>query len=867
MTAPERYKRVKQIFQSALEVEPQGRASFIDGACAGDQGLRAEVESLLSHHDEAGSFIELSAFEVAARAIERQEDELAPGRMIGPYRIVSEIARGGMGTVYLATRADDQYKKQVAIKLIKRGMDTEFIVRRFLSERQILANLDHENIARLLDGGTTTDGLPYFVMEYIEGRPIDRYANERKLSTVERLKLFRQVCSTISYAHQNLVIHRDIKPSNVLITESGAVKLLDFGIAKLLGPDPAAQTIEATDVAVRMMTPEYASPEQVRGEPMTTASDVYSLGVVLYELLTGHRPYLIKNRLPHEIVQIVCHIEPERPSASVSRPASGGAPSAIETARLRRRLSGDLDNIVMMALRKEPGRRYSSVEQLADDIRRHVEGLPVIARKDTFSYRAGKFISRNRAAVAVAAIIVLTLVGGIVATAWQASVARGQRAKAERRFNDVRKLASSVLFNYHDQIKNLSGATPVREMLVKDGLAYLDSLAAEADDNPSLQFELAAAYMRVGDIQGGEQTLNLGDTAGALESYKKAVAIMESLVTRGHKKLPIIIKEDADTRWDLATAHYRVGVVLESKGDTAGALDHQRKTHELFQMLLGEDPESNEGRKELAISYGRLASLQDAAGDNDAAKENFALGIELFESLMAQDPENLELRREASLINNNFGRALARNSDPAGAIIYYQKALAIEEATAAKRGVDAQSQSDLAYMYNNIGNAMARLGDFKNGLEYLRKGLAAREAVVASDPKSANARHRLAVSTYQLGGAMVRSGDLAAGIENHRKAVTILEALHQVDPANAAVQGDLAYVYSLVANTLVRMAESEKTRAADKPAHWRDARGWYQKSLIHWTYLRDRGALVKQDEKEPERIAGEIAKCDNALSR
>lgn len=441
----DRAQQVAELVGSALDRQPQEWTAFLDGACVGDPSLRAEVESLLRLHEQVHDFIEAPLLPFA---IELLEDESEPleGNRVGPYKIIRRIGRGGMGDVYLASRADDQYKKEVAIKLVKRGFDTDDIRRRFRHERQILATLDHPNIARLIDGGTTETGLPYFVMEYVDGIPLNRYCDERKLNITERLKLFRIVCSAVHYAHQHLVIHRDIKPGNILVTEEGAPKLLDFGIAKLLDPD-LSQTAGHTVTELKVMTPEYASPEQVRGEQVTTATDTYSLGVMLYELLTGHRPYRIKSRRPDEVARVICEQEPERPSTAIGRveeeTKSNGAsaeaitPESVSTGRneqpekLRRLLRGDLDNIVLMSMRKEPERRYASVEQFSEDLRRHLEGLPVVAHKDTLSYRTAKFVRRHKAGAAAAALVVLTLIIGIAATAWQARTARRERDKEQ----------------------------------------------------------------------------------------------------------------------------------------------------------------------------------------------------------------------------------------------------------------------------------------------------------------------------------------------------------------------------------------------------------------------------------------------------
>jgi serine/threonine protein kinase/Tol biopolymer transport system component/tetratricopeptide (TPR) repeat protein len=392
---PEYWKKVEDIFEMALQRPPEERQAFVEAEAKGDEALRNQVQTLLVSLERAGGFMEASAFGVGLSDTMVEETPSVIGRRLGSYRIVKEIGRGGMGSVYLATRADDEFQKQVAIKLIKRGMDTDFIVKRFRNERQILAVLDHPNIARLLDGGSTEDGLPYFVMEYVEGEPLYSYCEIKRLAIVERLKLFRKICSAVQYAHNNLIIHRDLKPSNVLVNEEGTPKLLDFGIAKLLNPDLAYHPLDPTTAAMRLMTPEYASPEQVRGEKLTAASDVYALGVILYELLTDHRPYRLKNHSAQELARVICDEEPQLPSVVVSMievfPGVEGeepieiTPTTVSKARrttpeqLKRELAGSLDNIVQKALHKDVAHRYASVEEFSEDIRRFLEGLPVSA--------------------------------------------------------------------------------------------------------------------------------------------------------------------------------------------------------------------------------------------------------------------------------------------------------------------------------------------------------------------------------------------------------------------------------------------------------------------------------------------------------
>ena len=396
----EQWPKVESILETAMACDPAGRAAFLDAACGSDTELRREVESLLAFHAD-DSFAMSSGFGDAFRILESRERTLIRGLKIGSYRVLREIGRGGMGTVYVAARADDAFQKLVAIKIIRRGMDLEEVIQRFRAERQILATLDHPHIARLLDGGATDDGWPYFVMEYIEGEPIDSYCETRKLTIPERLRLFQGVCSAISYAHQNLIVHRDIKPANLLVTKEGTPRLLDFGIAKLLAADT---TSEKTQTGVRPLTPEYASPEQVRGEPITTASDIYSLGVLLYWLLTGHRPYRSSMSNPAEIERAICEEEP---------PQSG--------------LPRDLNAVVLMALHKDSRRRYASVDQLSEDVRRYLDNLPVAARPDTRAYRTAKFIRRNKAWVAMAGIAFISLASGIGISLWQMNVARKER--------------------------------------------------------------------------------------------------------------------------------------------------------------------------------------------------------------------------------------------------------------------------------------------------------------------------------------------------------------------------------------------------------------------------------------------------------
>ena len=454
---PNNWDRAKELFEAALELDSSQRASFLVEHCR-EESLRQQVEKLLINYEEAGSFLDDPALNprvpapngvVKAEAsrldsisvdllvtpTSAEAEDPMVGRHLGDYKLIRRIGQGGMGAVFLASRADDEYRKQVAVKLVQPGLDSRDLLNRFRNERQTLAGLDHPNIVKLLDGGSTQEGLPFLVMDYVEGSPIDEYCNQHKLSVDERLHLFNKVCTAVQYAHQRMVIHRDLKPSNILVVADGSPKLLDFGIAKVLNPEPSAQGLLVTQTGTRCMTPAYASPEQMRAKQVTPATDIYSLGVVLYELLTGHRPYRLTQHTPAEMERAICEQEPETPSTAVSRverdTSSDGRPitkipeSVSQTRerqldKLRRRLRGDLDNIVLKALQKEPKRRYGSVEELAVDIDRHLHHLPVKARRSSLGYQSSKFFKRHRPGVFAGVLTLLVVLGAIVFSTWEA---------------------------------------------------------------------------------------------------------------------------------------------------------------------------------------------------------------------------------------------------------------------------------------------------------------------------------------------------------------------------------------------------------------------------------------------------------------
>jgi serine/threonine-protein kinase len=506
----ERWRRIEELLGAALECEAGERALFVEHACAGDLNLRREVESLLAHEAPSKSFIEDSAFSLAAEILANDHGDAERARWenkrVGAWRIIREIGRGGMGAVFLAEREGEEFQQQAALKFMRPSFAETELARNFRRERQILASLNHPNIAHLLDGGVSADGEPFLAMEYVEGVRIDEYCAAQNLSTDERLRLFLSVCRGVTYAHQHLVIHRDLKPSNILVKEDGTPKLLDFGIAKLLddeGPNDNTQT------GLRAFTLEYASPEQIRGQSVTTASDIYSLGVVLYELLTSTRPYKFKSGSAAEIARFV-ESQPVRPSAVSTGAARPRTAAGDERGKARKRkpsLASDIDNIVFMALRKEPERRYASVEQFASDIERYLERRPVLARPNTLSYRAAKFVGRNRIAVSAAALVLLAVVIGLSVALHQYRSARRERIKEEA----VNAYLQKMLLSNNPARKGTSGGgsdTTVNDMLdvAARGLESED-LSTQPEVKAQLQHIIGMTYLAQGRYEEAEKHL------------------------------------------------------------------------------------------------------------------------------------------------------------------------------------------------------------------------------------------------------------------------------------------------------------------------------------------------------------------------
>lgn len=701
---------------------------------------------------------------------------------------------------------------------------------------------------------------------------------------------------------------------------------MDFGIAKLLQADGEAET-DLTDTAVRVMTPDYASPEQVKGERITTSSDVYSLGVLLYELLTGCRPYRVKSCQPEEMARAICEQEPEKPSNSIadfglrnaeSTGTENGQPgtnpqSSIHNPKL---LRGDLDNIVLMALRKEPARRYQSVAEFAEDIRRHSEGLPVIACKATLSYRALKFVRRNKIGVAAAAIILLTLVGGIIGTAWQAHKARVQSAMAEQRFNEVRQLAHSVLFDYHDAIAALPGSTAVRQRLVKDALQYLDNLSKGASDDVTLLRELASAYEKVAAVQGGiamsgHGTLlsssNLGDAVGAVDSLRKALMIRERVfamepsnkevrqelafcyVTIGflhvlngppdkavenlRKGMPIMEAlvaadpTDEDLQYKLWNVYLALAKALGSPavpnlGDTKGALEYMNKAQTAGANLVSNHPTNLAYQNMVSAAHGAFGAILAGAGRKQEALDSYKKSVVIAREIVDRDPSSTFYRRQLAVELVNVGNTMQTMNDNRGALDNFRQALAIYESMVAADPNDADIRKNSAVAYRNVGVALGT-GKRMEALNNFHQASQIFAELVANDPSNADYRRHWATTYLLLSRFQSQANDLNGAVDSATRGIKIPEVLVAASPTNSGARNTLAQLDSQLGACHAALGARNGTGKGSE--RWLAARDAYQKGLDIYQDMKSKGTLSGSDASKPDALAKEIAKCEAAL--
>ncbi len=851
---PQRWQQVKSALADALALGGPARAAYLQRVGARDPALRAEVESLLAADREAGSrFLESPA---AAVAPVPPQPYPHAGRRLGPYELLEAIGAGGMGEVYRAVRVDGEYQHQVAIKLVRAGVDAEFVGQRLRTERQILAAFQHPNIARLLDGGTTEDGIPYLVMELITGEPIDRYCEQQQLDIEARLRLFLPVCSAVQYAHQRAVIHRDLKPRNILVTPEGVPKLLDFGIAKILEPGPIPVPADVTINAGRMiLTPDYASPEQLKGEPISAASDVYALGVILYELLTGTRPFRSSDRVTEggAVLKPVVATEPARPSTAARRRDAPGTPAGNPPDGISRRLRGDLDNIILMALHHEPERRYATVERLAEDIRRHLEHLPVSARRPTLGYRASVFLARHTAGVAAAGLVFLALAAGYVATLREAHIANVQRALAQRRFDDVRRIADSLIFDIHDSIRDLPGAAPSRRLLIRTALHYLDGLSREAGGDPGLERDLAAAYLRLGDLQGQALSANEGDYTGALYSYRRALALWQARLSA----------QPADTaaRLDLVMTLGKLSDLTWTLGDPAAALAYSQQTVIQSRLLAAGYPGDRRYlilRAVSTLDYGY--KLFRIRGDRTESLLLVRRATRRLQSLSAAVPQDLLTARRLALAEGRQAEILAASADDEAALSLDQSALKVLQRLAAAQPQNTDFLDLEAFAELYLAAELNRMQRFGEAEQHGQAALAGFRSLSATDPK---------VGQYHIGAGrtLIIMAKTALDERQTDRARPLLQAALQelsqaarTQQASADFQFAQAVAESLFGELYEALAARERASRLERLGDWQSAKQWYVRAAGGFPAgFADGTAQAQADEAAIQRCDQEIA--------
>lgn len=795
---PERLQRLRAVFDQILDAPAGEREGLLAALTQDDPTLRPEIEALLAAQGPPTDELQVAAWSDAGLPWLSEDRS---GSVVGPYRLESLLGRGGMGEVYLARRDDRPGDARVAVKLLQLGREGEALVRRFRQEARILASLHHPGIAALLDSGVSADGRPYLVMEHVAGEPITAWCERTRPSIRDRVALFREVCAAVHFAHQNLVIHRDIKPANILVTGRGQVKLLDFGIAKLLAPtdDP----LVTTTLSGRALTPSYASPEQVRGESVTTGSDVFSLGVVLYELLTGRRPLALQDLPLAEALERVITEEPVRPSAAVATEDAG-----VGSRAWRRELAGDLDNIVLKALRKEPARRYPSAAELSADLERFLEGRPVAARPDTLGYRLRKFVGRHRVGVLATAAVTVVVALGVAATLSQAQQAAVERARARQRMSDVRELANSLLFEVHDAVAELPGATEARRLILERGIQNLETLAAEVSGNPELEWELAEAYLRTGLVQGDPTRASLGDLVGAEASFRRAQAIAAALVERA--------PQDWRARRTLALVQEKLGDVRAWRGEVGEGVAHATEALALYRSIAEAWPDSSRHQLSVAISLVKLGDLSGNMNfpnlaDPERAIEHYRQARRRLTSPPLADNPSWGTRRYLALVDERIGTIHRARSRFAEARDAYTRSLEAREVLAREESANLDARRDLGVTRQNLCEVHLALGEPGRALPLCQDALAIYLELHESDPSNAQGLSDVAIGSQSQASALRASGNLTGALAVLDSGITRMREMLESAPAGLPNRATMVRL-------LVR--HSAYSREAGRSAPW-----------------------------------------------
>lgn len=834
MTGP-RWEQVRAVLEEALEQAPAARHAFVARVCSGDEELAREVEQYLACEERANRVLPVSEWMKEAPEDADPPDDIGEPERLGPYRVLHRIGEGGMGAVYLAERDDGEYRQQVALKVLKPGRQRARLLRLFRQERQILARLEHPNIAHLLDGGTA-GGQIYYAMEHVEGMHITAYCRERGLPVRRRLQLFVQVCEAVSHAHRNLVIHGDLKPGNILVTADGVCKLLDFGLARAFA---AANSQEAASISAGpLLTPAYASPEQVRGEPLGTATDIYSLAVLLYELLTGWNPHLRGQASPLEVCRAVCEADPP-------------PPSGLAEPGLRRQLDGDLDNIMLMALRKEPERRYRSVDQFRADIECYLAGYPVHASRGTAWYRFRKYAARHRRGLAVSALGAVAFLAAAAMIWWE-----GREARV--RFNDVRSLAHSVIFDLHDAIQDLPGSTAARKLLVERALEYLRRLERDRGNDSQLELELAAAYDKIGSVQAGLSRGNLGDTAAALESLLRARQLLE----HARRSAP----EPFEVEKALGDVTLHLAELYEERGEEAHRVEASRQAADLAWGLARREPTARILR---ALALSRTAENLNSLSEWRKAAPVWQQAIGDFEAAARQDPNGARVVEGLANAHDGMARCDSESNDLPGARQHLQEALRLLSGRLDKAPASVGLAMKVSFVLIDLAWVEHELRQYRDSVAHSAQALALQLRVASADPDNFAARLEAAKTLLTTGLIYRNASDFVNSTRCLKDAAGRFESALIHDTNNQSTLYHLVWSLAELGNTYIRRAGLPDRGKAQIQADWEAAQVAYSHAATYLPDLRLSGKLMGIHDLQllKEGVTEGLAMCRRELAR
>jgi serine/threonine protein kinase/tetratricopeptide (TPR) repeat protein len=815
MTLHDRWAEVRRLFDEASGRDATERDAFLETA-TDDETVRAEVRSLLQWDASGTEFLNTPAALLFGHAAPAAAPASLIDATLGPWRIVGKIGQGGMGVVYRAVRADAAFEREVALKVVGLA-PTSAALDRFRLERETLARLDHPAIARLLDGGTTPEGHPYFVMELVDGVPIDRFCDDQRLGVGGRLGAFLRVCAGVQYAHQNLIVHRDLKPDNILVLADGHPKLLDFGVAKLVSDDASLAGDDSLLRSTQALTPEYGAPEQAAGEPITAAADVYSLGVLLHVMLTGTLPRRVGPGVTASN-EAVASVAPASRVVLEGADAPARAASRRGTPRaLARALRGDLDAIIAKALAWRPGDRYATVAELARDVERHRENRPVQARPRRPLYVVGSFVRRHTFGVGMSFGIVFIGLLALVSVAAQSAIASRAQARSERRFNELRELTRVFMFDVDDAIVNVPGTTRARELIVRTATGYLDRLANEPGSAPALRRELAAGFVKVGDVQGHPTSANLGNSAAARASYMHAITIGTQLVTSD--------RADVEAARTLALAHRRLADVLAWSGDKQDARVHAEESARQFALLAARPEATSEDRLQGAVGDIKMGDLLGNPNfpnlaEPAAALQHYDVALAALQAMSATSGDDSRVRRYLGIAYERIGTMHEQRKDWAHAADAYRASFRIRQALAASLPDHVEVQRDFAVAFEKLGNVA--MGDKRPrvAIAHHRAALERFERLQRLDAQNAIAARSVAIAHTHLAKALLDAGARQEAVTHLRRALAIHTGLAMRDADNATAPCDAAGVADTLAAALTRDGEGsagcEARRAGER---------------------------------------------------